>query len=130
MSDSKRARAFHWHDLPIETRRRIAHRGAGDCRPSNTPFADIFPCTGCTCWLGNAFRIARAEYHRAIRTENRGKVHNHTESEASADTPQHLWASGPDGTRPVSEVGDHLLAALCRAHPERAPLQEETEDVA
>ena len=133
MSDSKRARAFHWDDLPLDVRRRIARRGAGDCRPANSPFYAIRPCTGCNCWLGKAFKNARGEYHRLLRLERLAKPSNHTDSIAHDGAPHNLWASGPDGTKfPNKENGgDWLLQALKIVHPERDPHQQkEKESVA
>lgn len=121
MTDSKRARAFHWHDLPLEVRRRIARRGAGDCRPSDSRFDDIFPCHGCNCWLGNAFKNARGEYYRVLRRARQNKPINRTDSILYDGVPNAIFASGPDGTKRPESVGDFLLAALKREHAERDP---------
>ncbi len=131
MTDSKRARAFHWDDLPLEIRRRIARRGAGDCRPANSPFHAIRPCPGCNCWLGNAFKNARGEYHRQVRLDRMAKPINRTDSIIYDGVPHNMWASGPDGTKYPSEEngGDWLLQALQIVHPERDPNRKK-EDVA
>ena len=129
MTDSKRARAFHWDDLPLETRRRIARRGAGDCRPADSRFDDIFPCRGCNCWLGNAFKNARGEYYRQLRLERLAKPINRTDSTLYDGVPNAIFASGPDGTKRPQSVGDWLLQALKIVHPERDP-DKSKEDVA
>lgn len=123
MTDSKRARAFHWEELPLEIRRRIARRGAGDCRPADSRFDDIFPCRGCNCWLGKAFKNARGEHYRQLRLERLAKPINHTDNIIYDGVPHNLWASGPDGTKYPNENngGDWLLQALKIVHPERNP---------
>lgn len=108
---------FKWSDLPIEERQRIAVRGAGDCRPFNSPFEEILPCKGCGCWLAEAFRYARHKHLQAAREARRAKLFNHTESDSSAGVPYAM------GSPQITEV---YLRRLRNHHPER----EVREDVA
>lgn len=107
--ETKRSRPFHWTDLPVEVRARIARRGAGDCRPATTPFYDIYPCRGCPCWLGKAFINARAEFHRVrrvARQEQRQAVPSET-----IDPTSYSIAS--------ESATEQYLKLLRWAHPER-----------
>jgi len=99
---------FTWSDLPEADRRRIAERGAGDCRSADAPFEKIIPCKGCGCWLVEAYRYARQKHLDAARLQRAAAAPRNFD--ASAGVP---YAAGSEKTT------EEYLQRLRNHHPER-----------